>query len=88
MFVPHIRPTKHAEQDEIDAERLGKKLAFWRKNWCAGKNIIIANKSIKKTQKNWVFQWILFHSWTPQSVSSLVATATGENTACSVHSVK
>ena len=23
MFLPHIRPTKHAEQDEIDAKWLG-----------------------------------------------------------------
>ena len=43
MFISHIRPTEHAEQDEIDAKWLGKKLAFWRKSWRAGKNIIIAN---------------------------------------------
>ena len=50
MFLPHIRPTKHAEQDEIDAKWLGKKLAFWRESWRVGKNIIIANKSIKETE--------------------------------------
>ena len=28
MFLPHIMPTKHAEQDEIDAKCLGKKSEF------------------------------------------------------------
>ena len=50
IFLPHIIPNKHAEQDEIDAKWLGKKLAFWRESWRAGKNIIIANKSIKETE--------------------------------------
>ena len=50
MFLSRIRPTKHAEQDEIDAKWLGKKLAFWRLSWRVGKNIIIANKSIKETE--------------------------------------
>ena len=88
MFLPHIRLTKHAEQDEIDAEWLGKKLWFWRESWHVGKNVIIANKSRKETEKLSfsVKDWF-FHSWTPQSVFSLVATAR-ENTACGVHSVK
>ena len=30
MFLPHIRPTKHAEQDEIDAKWLEKKVSFLR----------------------------------------------------------
>ena len=50
MFLPHNRPTKHAEQDEIDAKWLEKKLAFWHESWRVGKNIIIANKSIKETE--------------------------------------
>ena len=50
MFLPHILPIKHAGQEEIDAKWLGKKLAFWRGSWRVGKNIIIANKSIKETE--------------------------------------
>ena len=30
MFLSHIIPTKHAEQDEIDAKWLGKKVCFLR----------------------------------------------------------
>ena len=44
MFLLHIIPTKHAEQDEIDAKWLGKKLDFWR----VGINVIIANKRNRK----------------------------------------
>ena len=50
MFLIHIIPTKHAEQEEIDTKWLGKKLAIWRESWRVGKNIIIANKSIKETE--------------------------------------
>ena len=28
MFLPNIMPPKHAEQDQIDAKWLGKKLLF------------------------------------------------------------
>ena len=63
MFLPHIRPIKHTEQDEIDAKWLGKELAFWRESWRVGKNIIIANKSINETENLSfsVSDWILFH---------------------------
>ena len=52
MFLLHIRSTKHAEQDYIDTKWLGEKLAFWRESWQFGKNIIIANNSIKKRIQN------------------------------------
>ena len=48
-------PTKNAEQDEIDTKWLGKKLAFWRESWHVGKDIIIANKSIKETNFDFFF---------------------------------
>ena len=70
MFLPHIRPTKHAEHDEIDAKWLGKKLAFWRESWRVGKNIIIANKIVKETEI-WVYQCQIefyFTEWTQQGV--------------------
>ena len=47
-FLSHIRPNKHAEQDEIDAKWLGKKLAFWRESWRVDKNIIIAKKLLQR----------------------------------------
>ena len=83
-------PPKHAEQDQIDANWLGKKLVFWRESRSVGISLIIVNKSIKETE-NLIFSvknQILFHSWTPKLVFSLVATATHENTAFGVHSVK
>ena len=77
-------PPKHTEQDQIDAKWLGKKLVFWRESRRVGRSLIIVNKSIKETEN----LDILFHSWTPKLVFSLVATATRENTAFGVHSVK
>ena len=109
MFLPNIMPPKHAEQDQIDAKWLGKKLVFWVESRSLGRSLIIINKSIKETENLIFFQckiefyfthehqnlffhswlpWILFHSWTPKLVFSLVATATRENTAFGVHSVK
>ena len=85
-------PPKHTEQDQIDAKWLGKKLVFLRASRRLGRSLIIVNKSIKKKQKIWIFSLsdgILFHSWKPKLVFfSLVATATRENTAFGVHSVK
>ena len=52
MFLPHIMPPnpKHAEQDQIEAKWLGKKLVFWRESRRVGRSLIIVNKSIKETE--------------------------------------
>ena len=49
-FLPNIMPHEHAEQDQIDAKCLGKKLAFWRESRRVGRRLIIVNKSIKETE--------------------------------------
>ena len=83
MFLPHIIPTKHDEQDEIDAKWLGKKKVFWRESWRVGQNIIIANKSIKETE-NLIFSQNIefyfthehynryFHLWLPPLLKILL----------------
>ena len=89
-FLPHIMPPKHVEQDQTDAKWLGKKSVFWRKSQRVCRSFTIVSKSIKETE-NLIFSVkdrILFHSWTPKLAFSLVATATRENTAFGVHSVK
>ena len=57
MFLPnivYIVPHKHAEQDQIDAKWLGKKLVFWHESRKVGRSLIIVNKSIKETE-NFIF---------------------------------
>ena len=54
MFLLHIMPPKHVDQDQIDAKWLGKKLVFLRKSQRVGRSRIIVNKSIKETE-NFIF---------------------------------
>ena len=69
---------------------VGKKLAFWRESWLVDKNIIIANKSIKETENLIFFSVRLnFISLMNTTIGIFTSgTATCENTACGVHSVK
>ena len=51
-----------------------KKLVFWRESRRVGRSLIIVNKSVKETE-NLMFSvsdQILFHSWTPKLVFSLL----------------
>ena len=70
-------PPKHAEQDQIDANWLGKKLVFWHESRSVGISLFIVNKSIKETE-NLIFfqseiefcfahehQYLYFYSWLP-----------------------
>ena len=51
----HIMSPKHAEQDQIDANWLGKKLVFRLESQSVGISLSIVNKSIKETE-NLIFQ--------------------------------
>ena len=84
-------PPKHTEQDQTDAKWLGKKLVFWRASRRVGRSLIIVNKSIKETENLDFFTVrsnFISLMKTKTCIFSLVATATRENTAFGVHSVK
>ena len=49
-FLSNIMSPKHAEQDQIDAKCLGKKLVFWHESQREGRSLVIVNKSIKETE--------------------------------------
>ena len=84
-----MTPPKHAEQDQIDANWLGKKKkkkkknGFWRESQKAGRSLIIVNKSIKETE-NLIFQCKIEFYFTHE-YQNLYFTATSENTSFGVH---
>ena len=59
VLLPNIMPPKHAEQDQIDAKWLGKKLVFQRESQRVRRGLIIENKSIKNPQ-NLIFFFFFF----------------------------
>ena len=83
VFSPNIIPTKHAKQDKIDAEWLGKK------SQRVGESIIIVNKSIKETKFD--FFSVRSNFMSLMNTKSGIFTcgyATRDSTAFGVHSVK
>ena len=48
VFLPDIVPPKHAEQDQIDAKWLEKKIDFQRDSRRIGRSLTIVNKNIKE----------------------------------------
>ena len=82
-FLPNIMPPKYAEQAQIDAKWLGKKLFFWRVSQRVGRSLMIVNKSMKEIENlnfsvckiEFYFthehQNLYFHSWLPPLVKTL-----------------
>ena len=75
VFTTSIIPSKHAGSIKFDVKRLEKKLFLCHDCWRIGLNLIIAILKHKRNRKFDFFsvRSILFHSWTPKVIFSLVA---------------